>query len=285
VARLLKYYTIKKVFMPVARYKIRQLNTDTYAIEEKTPISQGLCYLLLGQEKALMIDTGFGFKRLLPTVKSLTNLPISVANTHAHVDHIGGNHLFDEIWLHKDDREVFALHTDPNYTMGLLGENISLPLRAVLGKLLKNLLTIDNSGEYTFFEDGYIFKLGGRDIEAISTPGHTPGSVCFLDPVARMLFSGDTVCEWGILLHLKQECCTPGVFLSSMRRLKSIYNSFDTMWPGHHGFPADKSLIDEYECCAAQIVNGTAKIDTDKGRLCAKYKRILITLPEGYNYK
>ena len=74
-------------------YHVRQLDEGTYAIEEKTPINQGLCYLLCGTRQALLIDTGLGYPGLKKTVEGLTKLPVVVANTHAHVDHIGGIHV------------------------------------------------------------------------------------------------------------------------------------------------------------------------------------------------
>lgn len=265
--------------MPAAHYNIRPIDSRTFAIEERTPISQGLCYLLCGQEKALLIDTGFGFKRLKPTVESLTGLPVIVANTHAHIDHIGGNHLFDEIWFHEADKAVFALHTNPAYTSMLAQEGMPPLLRPLWGMFARRLLAIDAGGHYQFFDDTHVFHLGGRDVEVVPTPGHTPGSVCFLDRMSRMLFSGDTVCEWGILLHFPQESCKPAVFRDSMLRLKELWDSFDTVWPGHHGFPVEKSYIDEYLHCAGQIVSGEAALGLDKGRLCARYARVLITLP------
>lgn len=264
--------------MPLARYDIRQLNADTWALEEKTPINQGLCYLLCGREKALLIDTGFGFKALKPAVESLTGLPVVVANTHAHVDHIGGNHFFGEIWYHEADKPVFALHTNPNYTMGMLSEGLPKPLQVLLRPAVRRVLTVDKTGNYHYFKGGHVFHLGGRDVEVVHTPGHTTGSVCFLDREARMLFSGDTVCEWGILLHL-EGAAPPEAFLDSMERLKGMEDAFDTVWPGHHGFPVEKSTIDDYRACAQHIVSGDAEMDVTQGRPCAKYGRVLITVP------
>lgn len=267
--------------MALTSYTVRELSADTWVLEEKSPVSQGLCYVLRGQEKALLVDTGFGFKGLAPAVKNLVgNLPVVVANTHAHVDHIGGNHFFDEIWFHEADKAIFELHTDPDYTMGMLSEGLSKPLQVLLGPVVKRVLAVDKSGSYHYFGDEHVFHLGGRDIEVVPTPGHTPGSVCFLDRQARMLFSGDSVCEWGILLHLKGEGCPPQVFLQSMRRLKNMEDSFDILLPGHHGFPVEKSYIDDYLTCAEQIVAGTAEMSETQGRLCGKYGRVLITLPE-----
>jgi glyoxylase-like metal-dependent hydrolase (beta-lactamase superfamily II) len=259
-----------------------EIYKNTWAIEEKTIATQGLCYLVSGSERALLIDTCFGFRSLEPLVRSLTPLPVTVACTHGHVDHIGGNHLFGEIWLHTDDRPVFALHTNFEYVNGLFMGEISPFLRLLLGNYVKKIITIDPSGDYHYFEDGHIFHLGGRDIEVIHTPGHTPGSVCFLDREARLLFSGDTVCEWGILLMLKGETCPPETFLASMERLLALEKCFDTIWPGHHHYPVDKSYITEYRDCAQEIVEGRPALMRKKGRLCAQHKRILIALPSDW---
>jgi glyoxylase-like metal-dependent hydrolase (beta-lactamase superfamily II) len=267
--------------MASGRYTSRQINENTFAIEERTLFSQGLCYLLCGEERALLIDSCFGLKGFEAAVRRLTGLPVTVANTHAHVDHIGGNHFFDEIWYHEADRGIFALHTDPIYTLRLAAEGIPRPARGLAGLLIGDMLHIDTSGNYRHFEDAHVFHLGKRDIEVIPTPGHTPGSVCFLDREAGMLFSGDTVCEWGVLLHILGEGRPPEVFLDSMRRLKGLWGEFDSVWPGHHGFPVEKGYIDEYLACARQIVEGQASYGITRGRPCAKFGRVLITVPEG----
>jgi glyoxylase-like metal-dependent hydrolase (beta-lactamase superfamily II) len=269
--------------MASGRYTVRPIDENTFAIEEKTRFNQGLCYLLCGAERALLIDTCFGLKGFEETVNGLTDLPVTVANTHAHLDHIGGNHFFDEIWYHEADKGIFALHTDPRYTLGIVAEEMPVPARALVGLLARDMLNIDPSGHYRYFQDAHVFRLGGRDVEVIPTPGHTPGSVCFLDRRAGMLFSGDTVCEWGVLLHIAGEACPPSVFLDSMARLKGLWDAFDSVWPGHHGFPAEKSSIDDYLVCARQITEGSANYGLTKGRkgrACVRFGRVLITVPD-----
>lgn len=262
-------------------YTAYPIAEKTFAIEEKTAVNQGLCYLLCGEEKALLIDTGLGYKSLLPTVKQLTELPISVANTHAHVDHIGGNYMFDEIWFHEKDREVFNRHIDPRYTFGLLTEGMPSIIKPLLKLMTKKMLAVDPSGNYNYFDDSFVFDLGGRKIEVIPTPGHTPGSVCFLDRENRMLFSGDTLCERGVLLHF-EECSPPEAFLESVKRISELSDEFDTIWPGHHGYPVDKSYIDEYLSCAQQIVDRSAEYKTAGGRRAACFGRIMVSVPKEY---
>ena len=100
------------------------------------------------------------------------------------------------------------------------------------------------------------------------------------DQKARQLFSGDSLCHWGILLHFEGECCPPATYLASLERLLAQENDFDTIWPGHHGFPVDKDYLAEYHTCATQIVQGTATYKLEKGRRCATFGRILISVPK-----
>lgn len=167
-------------------YTPHPINETTWLIEEKTKMNQGLCYLLCGEEKALLIDTGLGYKDLPGTIRALTDLPVEVVNTHGHVDHIGGNHYFDHIWLHEKDQEIFRRHTDPDYTLGLLTEGMPAFVKPVFKFLAKDMLHVDPSGSYHSFGDDMVFHLGGRDIEVIPTPGHTPGSVCLLPRPPRI---------------------------------------------------------------------------------------------------
>jgi len=261
------------------KYNITPLDARTWVIEEKTPASQSLCYLLCGEDAALLVDTGMPFGNIKKVANKLTDLPVTAVNTHAHVDHIGSNFRFDDICYHEDDREMFALHTDPAYIGGELA-GYALPQKAAkpFAPFIKLLLTPKDAGNYRYVRDGHVFHLGGRDVEVVHTPGHTPGCICLLDREARMLFTGDSLCEWGILLDLKG-CCAPETYLASVRRVKELSPAFDRILPGHHGWPVDKSYTDEFEACAAGILDGSAETVRDGKRKFAKYGKVVIALP------
>lgn len=260
-------------------YTSYPINENTYLIEEKTRLNQGLCYLLCGEKKAILIDTGVGYSDLPEIIRQLTDLPVEVVNTHGHVDHIGGNHFFGLIWLHERDQEIFKKHTDASYTLNLLTEGKPDHMKPMLKEVMKDILHVDPSGTYHYFGDGTVFHLGGRDVEVIPTPGHTPGSVCLLDRENRLLFSGDTICERGILLHFKGEGCPPAKFHESVKKLISLQDHFDTIWPGHHGYPVSKDYLAEYEACSRQIIEGSAVYEEEGGRKYACYSRIRISVP------
>ena len=64
------------------------------------------CYLVVGSEKALLIDCGTGFCDIRGAAEKLTDLPIILAATHGHGDHIGGAGQFEEIYIHRADCEM-----------------------------------------------------------------------------------------------------------------------------------------------------------------------------------
>ena len=71
-------------------FDVQWPEADTAVISEPLHWEQPHCYLLLGTQRALLIDTGLGVGGLAAQVEALTDLPVLAAITHAHWDHIGG---------------------------------------------------------------------------------------------------------------------------------------------------------------------------------------------------
>lgn len=74
-------------------YKVIDMGNGIYHIWEPAGVASSL---VIGKTKALLIDTGYGYGDLKSVVRSLTDLPIRVMNTHCHLDHAGGNYLFQK---------------------------------------------------------------------------------------------------------------------------------------------------------------------------------------------
>ena len=79
---------------------IQQLEKDTWVLSEYRHWEENHAYLLAGTEQALLIDTGLGVCDLFSAVRALTSLPVTVALTHAHWDHIGGCNAFSPPCVH-----------------------------------------------------------------------------------------------------------------------------------------------------------------------------------------
>ncbi len=265
--------------MKKVKHITKPIGADAWLIEQHLLTSEASAYLIVGQNKALLIDTCLALPGFAEAVRSLTDKPIEVLCTHAHLDHIGGNRYFEKIYLAEDDRELLTLQTTPSYLKGMLDDAIPGAVRFLLKREREVILRDTTAqGEYEYISDGHIFDLGGQQLEVISTPGHTLGSLCVLDRQNRRLFSGDTVCDWGILLHLDM-AAGPEIYLASVERLRNLSGSFDEIWPGHHKKPIGKDYLDDYITCARSIVDGTAAYGHRQKTRFAKYGRVLITIP------
>lgn len=140
---------------------VKKLAENTYRISEWGAFGPVKMYLLIGNERALLIDSGYGKIDLKSIVTRITDKPVTLMLTHGHFDHASGSAPFDA-YLHEKDFDVYDRHSDPEFLKPYCKGKI-IP-KAHLKPLLP--CTID---------------LGGRKVEVIHTAGHTPGSVCMLD--------------------------------------------------------------------------------------------------------
>lgn len=149
-------------------YTTYEIRRGVWAIEEGAV----RMYLIAGSRQALLLDTGSGSGDLRSAVRDLTALPVTVALTHGHNDHTGGVPQFGTAYAHSAD------WAEIRHDLG----NDAVTLRPL--------------------QDGDCFDLGGRCLEVVGTPGHTPGSLSFFDRDNRLLFTGDNVSERPVYMCL-----------------------------------------------------------------------------------
>ncbi len=160
-------------------FVVEPLDASTFAIGEPRYYQGNYSYLLVGATRALLIDAGSGLRDLSPVVRALTSLPVTVLPSHLHFDHVGSIRRFDGVAL----TDVPALRT-----------------RAVDGALTLTryefLGAMDHLAPPTFqvnewWADGARVDLGGRTVEILHTPGHTPTSVSVWESSLHRLYAGD----------------------------------------------------------------------------------------------
>ena len=82
-------------------YEIVQINRNSWRIED----SGVRFFLLTGTERALLIDSGRNVSNAREIAEALTELPISLLNTHADADHVAGNGQFEAFYMHIHPHE------------------------------------------------------------------------------------------------------------------------------------------------------------------------------------
>ncbi len=235
-------------------FSVKKLDSKTWIIDEQGAVN---VYLLEGNDKALIIDTGLGIADLLSVIKSITDKPLMVVNTHAHSDHAGANFQFEKIFVHPNDIKGIKEFNSPpimnEIISTLTNGNRPSEFELYKGKLCNSQIFQVN--------EGYVFDLGGRKIEVIETPGHTSGSICLLDIDEKVLYTGDT--NNTIVWLFLDECLPLSEYLKTLKKQVSRINEFDTLMPGH-GLPASCEFIKDQIECVKNILNGTCKNDTLK---------------------
>ena len=155
------------------------------------------CTLITGAQRALLIDTGYGFDDLAGYVGTLTDLPLTLLNTHGHLDHAGGNYQFSQTaWLHPYEHLVYRLYQEDKVTHVPYIEK-----KYRLGKISNPFPPGFDRASYMEYKavpfqdaaDRQIFDLGGRAVEALFLPGHTKGSLALFDHASGTLITGDNV--------------------------------------------------------------------------------------------
>ena len=71
-------------------FAVYRLPGEVYALYEPHHFQDVISYLILGKERALLLDTGMGIGNIRAVAERLTKLPITVVNSHSHFDHVGG---------------------------------------------------------------------------------------------------------------------------------------------------------------------------------------------------
>lgn len=216
-------------------FTVEQIDSDTFAISEYRHWEETHCYLLCGAEKAALIDTGLGVSNIREVVDSLTDLPVSVLTTHVHWDHIGGHKYFTDLAVHEAEKDW-------------LSTRFPLPLQAVRQNLAGRSCRFPagfSLDDYQIFQglpqkilyDGMRIDIGGRYVETIHTPGHSPGHCCFYEPERNCLYSGDLI--YGGCLDAFYPTTNPQDFFRSVRKIRGL--SISRVLPGHHqlNLPAD----------------------------------------------
>lgn len=220
------------------RINVKKLTDNIYLMDDA---GESTGFIVTGSQKAAVIDTMNGYENVLDVVRTVTDLPLIVINTHGHCDHIFGDIYFDKAYIHPADLPVVAEHTAfPDFVERCTQYNLHMP----------ELLPLN---------DGDVIDLGGRTLDIISLPGHTQGSICLLLKEERVLFTGD-----GINRHLwaqLDESSDMQTIADDLDKIAFVKDKADYILHGHTRDFDPISLFDELRGGVQDIIDGKTADD------------------------
>jgi glyoxylase-like metal-dependent hydrolase (beta-lactamase superfamily II) len=239
-------------------FQIYQVSDGVYSIVEPFHYEETISYLITGQDRAVLIDTGMGVADIRAEVENLTRMPVVLINSHWHWDHIGGNYKFPEIWAFDDDFEVGKIERGMSVeecaAEGLLRpESLCRPLPAGFNPATYELRRSRVTRRLDHLEE---IDLGGRALVVHHTPGHSPGGICLFDTRDRILFTGDTYYPGTMYANLERSDF--GVFCDTMDYLASLVPSVSFVSPSHNESRVPASELLDARAGFSQIAAGTA---------------------------
>lgn len=241
--------------------KILKFRDNVYSIFEKSFDGHGdpWIHLIIGPEKAMLIDTGFGIGDLKALVEELTGgMPLLVVNTHPHIDHCYGNCQFDRVYCHEYAVPVLEQQNEHmwDHLMDENGKGKWIPFDASEAVPFQPY-------EIVGCKNHTVFNLGGDyDVELVFMPGHDPGHCCFLDKKDRILYGGDALLfVAGMGENGKDyskipygEYCTVEAFRNELEKLVLRLGEFDCIFMSHMILGEDKKLVKEFFEAADAVV-------------------------------
>jgi glyoxylase-like metal-dependent hydrolase (beta-lactamase superfamily II) len=228
-------------------FEVQRLPHAVTMIREPHHSEDVKSYLIEGEREVAVLDTGLGVGDFTCLVAALSEKLPKVLQTHAHWDHIGASRHFDDVRVHPSEAEGLragfpASRYVAAFADGLV-ERERLPADFDPGGGLPGR---EPTG---WLEDGEQIDLGGRVLEVIHTPGHSPGGVSFLDRQARALFAGDLLYLGQMYIFFPNS--DPAAFRDSLRRVSALLSEVDTIYPAHGHSPITpndvRAIRDAYE--------------------------------------
>lgn len=213
---------------------IRQIDENTWEGNGHLMANESI-YLIKGSKSAILLDAGTHIPGLKKIVEDIAQMPVTLIATHLHPDHTGDAiNDWAEIWINAAD------------------------------EVSSHIFMKDYPGKKLYLTDGQIFDLGGRQIEVIFTPGHTPGSCAFLDKDKKYGFSGDSFGSGNLLITTNLT-----TQITTCEKMSYFLEKYDIkyMYPGHYmgsNVETPKRVSDIGELCL-QLRAGEVKGEAQQG--------------------
>lgn len=239
-------------------FEVYQAALGVFALVEPQQFQEAISYLIVGRERALLFDSGIGLLPIRPVVEELTKLPIEVLNSHTHFDHVGGNAEFERV-LALDTPYTRAnmvgfpsahLKGEVEPTSFCKGAPPGAPVATFHTRAWKAARTVGDREK---------IDLGGRVLEVLRIPGHTPDSVALFDREQGLLWTGDSYYESTIWLFAPETDLA--AYEASMARLAAL-PGVKQLLPAHNTASADPRRLGQVRDAIREV-----RASPQKGRV------------------
>jgi glyoxylase-like metal-dependent hydrolase (beta-lactamase superfamily II) len=257
-----EYKNLERVLPDESWFEIYRVRPGVFAIYEGKQFEEVISYLILGEKRALLFDTGLGIGKISAVVARLTSLPVTVINSHTHFDHAGGNAEFKEVW----NRDLTFTTNNARGQSNVYSQDALAPER-LCGPLPAGVkpdsYSIRPWKSTHSLRDGEQLDLGGRTVEILFTPGHTPDSLSLLDRKNGLLFTGDTFYPGPIYLFVPETDFA--AYSRSVMRLAALQPQLTLLLPAHNVPVAEPIFLKRLAKAVRQVNRGDAKPRVTEG--------------------
>jgi glyoxylase-like metal-dependent hydrolase (beta-lactamase superfamily II) len=256
------YSKLERVPIADPWFEVYRIRPDIFAIYEPHQLEEVISYLIVGSQKALLFDTGMGISNIQAVVAGLTKLPVSVVNSHTHNDHVGDNWRFSDVYgMDTDFTRANARGSKQDAQDELAPDELCGPLPAGFDAKAYSTKSFHITH---WLHDGDKIDLGGRTLEVIATPGHTPDAIALLDEKDGLLFTGDSFYLGPIYLFRPETDLN--AYVASMQKLAAMADHLKLLLPAHNTPVADPSYLPKVVKAIQQVRRSEVKSVPKDGR-------------------
>jgi glyoxylase-like metal-dependent hydrolase (beta-lactamase superfamily II) len=256
------YSKLERIPSADAWFEVYMIRPGVFAIYEPRQLEEVISYLILGDDKAVLFDTGMGISNIHAVVAGLTKLPVSVVNSHTHNDHVGDNWRFSDVYgMDTDFTRTNARGSKEDAQAELAPDEICGALPA--GFDAKAYATKPFHVTH-WLHNGDKIDLGGRTLKVIATPGHTPDAIALLDEANGLLFTGDSFYLGPIYLYRPETDLD--AYVASMQKLALLAPRLQLLLPSHNVPVADPSYLPKVVTAMQQVRRGEVKAVAKDGK-------------------
>jgi len=242
-----EYRRLARVTVPDKWFEVYRIRPGIFAIYEPHQQEEVISYLILGRKRAVLFDTGMGISNIKKLVEGLTHLPVSVVNSHTHNDHVGDNWRFSDIYgMDTAFTHESAKGSTADAQAEITPDAICSPLPA--GFDAKTYATRPFHITH-WLHGGEKIDLGGRVLEAIFTPGHTPDSISLWDAQNKLLFTGDMYYPGPIFLYRPETDLD--AYVASIKKMNAL--GAKLLLPAHNVPVADPADLPRVLAAMEQV--------------------------------